>query len=261
MRNYSKEVFLFACEGNSAVECQLPKLNVAGSIPVPRSETLLIFRKSRLVILGIFLYFLSGCATVEELPSPRVSPPKAGIYHKIREGETIWRIAKTYNVTVDDIVSSNRIPNVAHIEKNQLLFIPGAKIEKDILTEKELAKSSEFNWPLKGKVLSYFGDQKGIFTNHGIDIAGELGGKVTAARSGKVVFADYLSGYGNTVILDHEDDLYSVYAHNAVLLVKLSDAVSKGDPIAEIGKVNGRSVLHFEIRKRSVPTNPLHYLP
>jgi len=84
---------------------------------------------------------------------------------------------------------------------------------------------------------------------------------VSAAREGRVVFADYLNGYGNTVILDHSDDFFSVYAQNSVLLVKLDDVVSKGTPLAQAGKNAGSAFLHFEVRKNSVATNPLYYLP
>src|SRR3989344_2187116 len=99
------------CEGNSPVECQLPKLNAAGSIPVPRF--ILLFEKPQIFYLLFiaFCLWIGGCATVEEMPS-EIRVPREGIYHKVRKGETIWRIAKMYDSNVDDIVRSNRIPNV-----------------------------------------------------------------------------------------------------------------------------------------------------
>src|SRR3989338_5669160 len=107
MRNYFKEPAFSICEGNSVVECQLPKLNAAGSTPVPRLKVVCFKKNLHLVFLLTLLYFVSGCATTEEIrPIPRVGVPKEGIYHKVRQGETIWRIAKTYDISVDDIVRS-----------------------------------------------------------------------------------------------------------------------------------------------------------
>ena len=250
------------CEGNSPVECQLPKLNVAGSIPVPRSFHLPPHRISALVAPFLICAFLfAGCATVEELPIQKSSVPPQGIYHKVRPGETLWRIAKMYDANVDDIVAANNIPNVAHIEKNQLIFIPGAKTKKETPVEHVSAESLDFDWPLKGEIISYFGEQKDSWINNGINIKSDSGEKVTAARDGRVVFADHLSGYGETVILDHQDNFFSVYSQNATLLVKLDDFVVKGAPIAEVGKTNGAPYLHFEIRKNATTTNPLYYLP
>ena len=246
------------CEGNSVVECQLPKLNVAGSSPVPRFKIV-----SSPVFILIFLFaFIFGCASIEELPGGKASTPLRGTYHKVRPGETLWRIAKMYDVSVEDIVAANKIPNVALIEKNQLLFIPGAKAKKEIPagTEKPFVKSSgDFVWPLRGEIVAYFGEQKDAWVNNGINIKSGAGAKVAAARGGRVVFADHLSGYGETVILDHQDRFFTVYSQNAAtLLVKLDDVVAQGAPIAES---RGAPFLHFEIRKNAVATNPLYYLP
>ena len=97
--------------------------------------------------------------------------------------------------------------------------------------------------------------------SHGIDIQAQAGEDVHAAREGDVVLADYLSGYGQTVMIDHGDGFVSVYARNVRLLVKLGDHVYKGDVIAEAGQLAGRVIEHFEIRHGSQATNPLYYLP
>jgi septal ring factor EnvC (AmiA/AmiB activator) len=70
-----------------------------------------------------------------------------------------------------------------------------------------------------------------------------------------------MSGYGQTVMIDHKDGFISVYARNARLLVKLGDHVYKGDAIAEVGQIGSRVVEHFEIRHGNQATNPLYYLP
>ncbi|OGX25916.1 MAG: hypothetical protein A3D10_07960 [Omnitrophica WOR_2 bacterium RIFCSPHIGHO2_02_FULL_48_11] len=210
-----------------------------------------------------FLYvYIAGCATAPSVPIRTIAPALGkGVYHKVRKGETIWRIAQAYRVSIDDIIKINKIPNVANVEQNQLLFIPGADSVKEILLTQEDLNKSEFAWPLKGKVISYFGERRGLESNKGIGIQANLGENVRASREGRVVFADHLSGYGYTVIIDHQDGYYSVYANNAALLAKVGDFVLKGAPIAQVGKRENLTALHFEIRKHSLADNPLYYLP
>jgi septal ring factor EnvC (AmiA/AmiB activator) len=189
-------------------------------------------------------------------------PTQKGIYHKVKTGETLWRIAKTYNVGIREIVDANKIPDVAKIEKDQLVFIPGASVAREVEAVSNITpKAATFDWPIKGKILSYFGDRKDAWVNRGVDIEISTGEKITASREGKVVFADYLNGYNNTIILDHGDNFFTVYAQNSKLLVKLGDDVVQGDAIAECGKSGELAFLHFEIRKNSIADNPLYYLP
>ncbi len=210
---------------------------------------------------------MAGCATVSEVPNlPEVkSPPPIaaeGVYHKVKHGQTLWRIAKTYDVPMGDIIKTNNIPDIAQVEEDQLLFIPGAKEIKDvvILSAPE-EDDKEFAWPIKGKVISSFKSYRSNRINKGIDIEAFEGDQAKAARSGRVVFADNLIGYGQTVIIDHLDGFQSVYSQNVKILVKLGDTVKKGDAIAVIGKSEEIVYLHFEIRKNSQENNPLYYLP
>ena len=246
----------------------------AGSIPVPRFKQLMtgvmkFFRERGLSFLIIFC-FLSGCVTsgkskpIPAEPATLVTQPQPkpeGIYHKVQKGETVWRIAKTYNVSLDEVVKVNNIPNAASIEENQLLFIPGVKEIKQIIQKTPEIKKDEFFWPIKGRVLSYFNDSNGSLSNRGIDVEAADGENVKASREGVVVLADYISGYGYTLILDHEDGYYPVYAHNAQLLVKLNDHVLRSEAIAKAGKNGKASFVHFEIRQGKQAFNPLHYLP
>ena len=206
--------------------------------------------------------FVGGCATTRELsPATSVTPAK-GIYHKVEKGQTLWRIAQAYNVSIDEIIKSNKIPNVAKVEKDQLIFIPGAEAVKTIPIETEDSQNQEFIWPIKGKVISFFGERDGTQLNKGIKIQANAGDTVSASRGGRVVFADLLTGYGQTVVIDHEDGLFSVYAQNASLLVSFNNEVTQGTPIARVAKGNQNQVsVYFEIRKHSVAENPLHYLP
>ncbi|MCB9747699.1 MAG: peptidoglycan DD-metalloendopeptidase family protein [Candidatus Omnitrophica bacterium] len=211
------------------------------------------------------LIFISGCTATTEydygyVPSQdKTESVQDGIYHKVKPGDSIWRIAETYNVSVDEVVESNKIPDVAKIETNQLVFIPGAVIEKEFILS--TPQDEEFYWPVTGRVIKYFNVQQGREINQGIDIKAKAGEFVKASRSGTVVFADYLTGYGNTLILDHQDDFYTVYSKNSKLLVRLGDVVKRNDPISEVDKNENLAFLHFQIRKNAKEENPLFYLP
>ncbi|MCK5179716.1 MAG: peptidoglycan DD-metalloendopeptidase family protein [Candidatus Omnitrophica bacterium] len=226
-----------------------------------------MFHRTKILCLGLLscaLVLTSGCVSLEtqEEISVRefIRPERKGVYHKVKKGETLWRIAKTYNVPIKDVIRTNNIPETAKIEKNQLLFIPGVDTVKEISLDVDKAQN-EFIWPIKGKVIRYFHHRQGGRVNKGIDIRGQEGDVVKAARTGRVVFADYLSGYGYTVILDHLDGLYSVYAKNSKLSVKLGELVLRNGDIAQVGRSSNLACLHFQIRKESVEDNPLYYLP
>ena len=186
-------------------------------------------------------------------------PQQPGIYHKVRSGQTLWRIAKVYNISIDDIVRSNRIPDVAHIEQGQFIFIPGADSQEIIGDSQDLG---EFDWPVKGSILSYFGQRQIAGSiNNGIDIRALPGETVKASRDGRVMFADYLIGYAQTIILDHQDGYFTVYSQNAELLANLDDFIVKGEPLARIDSQSALPFVHFEVRKEDIADNPLYYLP
>jgi lipoprotein NlpD len=115
-------------------------------------------------------------------------------------------------------------------------------------------------WPAApGPVLAGFDEQK----NKGLDIAGKQGDAVLAAADGRVVYAGAgLRGYGNLIILKHNNTYLSAYAHNQALLVKEDQSVRKGQKIAEMGSSDADRVkLHFEIRRQGKPVDPIKYLP
>ncbi|MFH0754909.1 MAG: peptidoglycan DD-metalloendopeptidase family protein [Candidatus Omnitrophota bacterium] len=215
-------------------------------------------------------FILAGCATVHkpvapaEAPAPGVVSKPADsrrVKHKVHKGETLWRIAKTYGVSIDDIIQANGIPNAASIELNQLIFIPGVAALKDVSVVSPSGKDVDYAWPVKGKVMAYFGDVRRGVANAGIDVSAVEGEVVKAAREGRVVLADRLPGNGYAVILDHGDGFFTVYAHNERLMVKLADYVLKGENLAQVAREGNLAYLHFEVRKGEKPTNPLYYLP
>jgi len=119
---------------------------------------------------------------------------------------------------------------------------------------------SQWLWPVKGPILAKFSHQE--HGNKGLDIGGAVGTPIKAAAAGQVVYAgNALRGYGNLVIIKHNDDFLSAYAHNHRLLVKERDSVSAGQLIAEMGNTDADRVqLHFEIRFRGQSVDPLKYL-
>jgi lipoprotein NlpD len=119
--------------------------------------------------------------------------------------------------------------------------------------------SFDWVWPAKGKIINPFADGGNA---KGIDIEGTLGQEVNAAGSGKVIYnGGDLRGYGNMVIIKHDKDLLSVYAHNSKSLVKEGQQIVKGQKIAEMGSSGTDKVkLHFEIRYQGKSVDPLKYL-
>jgi lipoprotein NlpD len=114
-------------------------------------------------------------------------------------------------------------------------------------------------WPTAGSVITRFDEA----SNKGIGINGKLGDPVLAAGDGRVVYSGAgLRGYGNLVILKHNNTYLTAYAHNQTLLVKEDQTVRKGQKIAEMGQSDADRVkLHFEIRRQGKPVDPLRFLP
>ncbi len=120
---------------------------------------------------------------------------------------------------------------------------------------------SGFGWPVDGQLLNKFGPGGG---GDGIDIAVPEGTPVKAALGGDVIYAgNSLSGYGNLVLLRHEDGLVTAYAYNKELLVKKGARVLQGEVVANSGKTGAarQAALHFEVRRGTKPVDPLTFLP
>ncbi|MGL9733331.1 MAG: murein hydrolase activator NlpD [Symbiopectobacterium sp.] len=120
---------------------------------------------------------------------------------------------------------------------------------------------NSWRWPTEGKVIDSFYASEG--ENKGIDVAGTRGQPIMATASGRVVYAgNALRGYGNLIIIKHDDDYLSAYAHNDTMLVREQQEIKAGQQIATMGSTGTSSVrLHFEIRYKGKSVNPLRYLP
>lgn len=126
-------------------------------------------------------------------------------------------------------------------------------------TPSAAAMSGQWQWPAKGSLIAGYNEA----SNKGLDIGGSVGDPVYAASAGKVVYAGSgLRGYGKLIVIKHNQEYNSVYAHNDKLLVKEDDDVVQGQKIAELGSSEAdRPKLHFEIRKQGKAVDPMGYLP
>lgn len=119
----------------------------------------------------------------------------------------------------------------------------------------------QWSWPVRGQIVAKFSHQQ--HGNKGLDIAGRDGTRINAAADGQVVYAgSALRGYGNLIIIKHNEDYLSAYAHNKALLVSEKQMVKAGQEIAKMGSTDATDTrLHFEIRFRGTSVDPLKYLP
>ena len=123
--------------------------------------------------------------------------------------------------------------------------------------------AGQFRWPVRGRIISTFGEKSDGGTNDGINISVPEGTSVRSAENGVVAYAgNELKGYGNLVLIRHADDWVTAYAHNSELLVDRGDVVSRGQVIAKAGQTGAVSTpqMHFELRKGSQPVDPLKHL-
>ena len=121
------------------------------------------------------------------------------------------------------------------------------------------AEAIEFVWPARGKLLAGFSEP----TSKGLDIGGKPGDPVVAAAPGRVIYIGTgIRGYGKLIVIKHDNNFNSVYAHNREILVKQDQQVARGQKIAELGDTDADTPkLHFEIRKSGKPVDPAKYLP
>ncbi len=213
-------------------------------------------------------------------------------YYTVKPGDNLLRIALEHGQSTQDIARWNSLENPNRIEVGQVLrVIPPASTEvvvKPIAkpqvvatpaasnpvaaaetpapaasapSSRPMAAEDDINWiwPANGVVLAGFDDVK----NKGIDIGGKAGDPVVAAADGRVVYVGAgLRGYGNLIILKHNNVYLTAYAHNQTLLVKEDQSVLKGQKIAEMGNSDADRVkLHFEVRRQGKPVDPTKYLP
>ena len=209
-------------------------------------------------------------------------------YYTVKPGDALIRIGLENGQSWKDIARWNNLENPNLIEVGQVLRVVPPSQVATVVVGSDSATTSRpvttatpapvatspaassgggsvsddglgFMWPATGPLLAGFDEAR----NKGYDIGGKAGDPVLAAADGRVVYAGAgLRGYGNLVILKHNNTFLTAYAHNQTLLVKEDQSVRKGQKIAEMGSTDADRVkLHFEIRRQGKPVDPARYLP
>ena len=252
-----------------------------------------------LIVLALLLpaLLLCACGTARVVRGSsharpvRVSAPKYGSTVVVSRGETVYHIATSHGISALDLAVWNDIPPPYTIYPGQRLRLyPSARPaqSRSVATRPAIRPPStvrptptptppavatpqpviaptaspfRWQWPADGTLASRF--VAGEPTQQGVDIAGQAGQPVRAAADGVVVYSGSgLVGYGELVIVKHNDAWLSAYGHNRARLVNEGQLVKAGQQIAEMGHSGAASdMLHFEIRYNGKPVDPLDYLP
>jgi len=238
-----------------------------------------------------------SASSVVRVPPPIMVPALPGSenagkpgYYTVRPGDTVRKIAAQVNQPWREIARWNNLGNPNAIEVGQVLRVmppPGsapppasAAVPPPVPVATQItpgvapaapatppppppsagADDLEFIWPASGQVVDGFDETK---NNTGLSIAGKAGDPVFAAADGVVLYAGTaVRGYGNVIVLQHNNTFLTAYAHNQTLLVKDNQRVKKGQKIAEMGASEAsRVMLGFEIRRSGKPVDPARYLP
>lgn len=261
----------------------------AVSMPPPRSELMEVRLRSilfvqragigrtvRAALVAAGAALVGGCTVtpwtdswqpthVPSQPAPRASSGVPAGYYRVNSGDTLASIASAFGQRTLDIASWNHMAPTDMVMPGQVLRVapppstatfappPAAEPQPE-------AAASALAWPAHGTVTTPFGAGR----NHGIVITSTGGDRtVRAAAPGRVVYAGTgVAAYGPLVILKHENGLITAYGHNEKLLVNEGDAVSAGQPVAEMATdASGRSTFEFEVRRNGKAVDPLGLLP
>jgi len=206
-----------------------------------------------------------------------IIPPVDGVIHKVKRGETVAKIARTYNAKEDDVISWNKLDSGATLAVGETIVVPGGREPVVVSAPRAVAGSvgayssskpvgagstasgGIMLWPVGAtRITQYFG-----WRHTGLDVGAKVGTPIYAAEDGVVEVAGWNSGgYGNQVVVNHGNGIKTRYAHASKLYVKAGESVQKGETIAAVGST-GRSTgphIHFEIIKNGKFTNPLEYV-
>jgi lipoprotein NlpD len=336
---------------------------------------------SKILLFALLSVFLLSCSIqIVDRSSVKSSERMRGVYHRVKPGETLWRISKAYNVDLQELAEINNITDASRITAGNVVFIPDApqvidlppvkppvetrpavvkppekpvtakaepeavrpgheaagaaavsaggksKVKEESITDRVPAAKPErspasakppektaarpvetpekadpgktqvamkppappppkkpeppprveehqgqikvdkgrFVWPLRGPVITRFGIQPSGMKYNGIKIAAKEGAPVSAAAAGTIIYASYVKGYGETVIVKHDENYTTVYAYLKGSVAKRDERVKKGEKIASVGpseEPGGEPYLYFEIREKNKARNPQFFLP
>ena len=192
--------------------------------------------------------------------------------HVVQPGETLYTIAWRNDLDYQELARLNRLanPDVIYVGQRLRLRATGASAAARTTAATSRARPlppapslppPTWQWPARGELVRAFGADTGL--DNGIGIGGSVGQSIQAAAAGRVVYAGSgLIGYGQLLIIKHNDTFLSAYGHNSRLIVTQGDSVTRGQTIAEMGVgPEQRPQLHFEIRRNGAAVDPLQHLP
>ncbi len=224
---------------------------------------------------GISLEALVGsnANTLDDLhalePGTILKIVKNGVLHIVKRGQTLTDIARTYGVSLTEIVWANRLDDREYIYPGEEFFIPGASTSP-LFTHFQMAggKKSFFAWPARGPITSGFGPRIHPISgepdfHEGIDIEVPEGTDVYASCAGRVIAAGRHSGYGLYIVVEHSNGYRTLYGHLSEIGVYRGQFVEGGQRIARSGNTGNSTGphLHLEILQYGRPLNPLALLP
>lgn len=231
------------------------------------------------------------CATVFVLVALLLSACGHHVYHRVERGDSLYSIGWQYDQDYRQVATWNNIKPPYVLAPGQWLRVapplqgarpavvaaPKSKAPEEIAAPVTASvvpapsatatkpppgiASRTWQWPTRGELVRTFAaDEPG---KKGVDIRGRLGQPILSAAAGRVVYGGSgLVAYGNLLIIKHDDNYLTAYAHNHKLRVQEGDTVTAGQHIADMGKSGTEQVmLHFEIRYQGKPVDPLRYLP
>ncbi len=211
-------------------------------------------------------------------PSEQVGVPEsAPAYYFVRDGDSLYTIAWRYGINYLDLVDWNNLRNPDLIYPGQRLALrPPARVNKpsarttqapkpkastpsSVVNRRQNSRTLKWAWPTNGRPESI----KSALGSKGLKINGQRGQRINAAAGGEVVYSGSgLRGYGKLIIIKHNTEFLSAYAHIDRIFVKEGVVVAAGEKIAEMGDSGAKQVmLHFEIRRNGVAVEPSNYLP
>jgi lipoprotein NlpD len=180
---------------------------------------------------------------------------------RIYEGQSLALEEREISVTQVNSSPKKASTSTATKPANSVTKVNSQKIDSQSADISSAAnRNLSWNWPHNGKIVRTFNGS--VSDRKGIDLSGRIGDSVLAATNGVVVYAgNGLPGYGNLIILEHQNSLLSAYAFTKEMLVKEKDQIKAGQKIATMGKQGDQPGLHFEIRQNGKPVNPIKFLP
>ncbi len=194
--------------------------------------------------------------------------PSKGVLYTAATGDSLWRIGTVYGVDVATLMKANG-KGSGELLIGEKIFIPGVK--KTQQSERQLARvetevsrggNQRFSYPTTGEVTSNFGYRWGRL-HAGIDLANDIGTPIKTVRSGRVLHAGWYSGYGYTVVIEHDQGYTTLYGHLNEYVVQTGQYVQDNQVVAYMGSTGNSTGphLHFEVWKNGTPINPYYVLP